>query len=378
MKRLVFLVMILISSCQSGSEPTHYAGYLELSAHGALEELNSGVSNKSVNVDNYLVYIYNHNGVLVSGYPKFYGEMAERVTLVAGDYKIKVLSTAETNFPFPTQELEEAWVYEGAQEFVINSDELTYVEVTASLLTAKIELNLTEEFKLGYPDYSFNISGIVLDANNTEAVYVEGGKKIYTVLSYTENSEKVYRTFASKEPIPKGAHVTMNFSYEGGTLNTGDSNFGIVVDSTLDPYEINWDINDGDLSNTDPISEKGGEYNPYVVEEAKLLQDSSYAWVEGYIVGYIKSSVNVVSNYREAGDSNIAIASSPDETNVFKMLFVELPGANSEARKALGINLTQGASLGYHVKLKGTLEKYYSREGLKGVNNADEYRIISK
>ncbi|MFV0522002.1 MAG: DUF6359 domain-containing protein [Mangrovibacterium sp.] len=374
---LFLLVLIIFQSCKFSSSSYVGMGYLELKTNvEALQELDKKIDLKSAETNDYMIYIYNHNGVLLSGYPKSYGEMASQITLTAGQYQVKVYSEALEKFPFPTQE--EMWIYSGSQDFIINPDDVTKVEVTASLLTSKLEIVLTEEFQLGYPDYIFNIDGILLSSDKMDAIYVEGGKKQQVVLSYTENSEKVYRTFLTSEPLPKGTVVTLNFDYEGGTLETGDSNFNIIVDSSLDTTNINWDIADGELSNTDPTLEKGGKYNPYTISEAKARQDGSYAWVEGYIVGYIKSSINVITNYEEAKDSNIAIASTPGETNVANMLFVELSGSSSNVRKALGLSSTKGASFGYGVKLKGTLEKYYTAEGLKGVNTTDEYEIISR
>ncbi|MFV0365574.1 MAG: DUF6359 domain-containing protein [Mangrovibacterium sp.] len=85
-----------------------------------------------------------------------------------------------------------------------------------------------------------------------------------------------------------------------------------------------------------------------------------------------------MTDYLEAADSNIAIASAKGETNIENMLFVELPSSSAGIRSALGINATSGASLNYQVKLKGVLETYYSRSGLRGVNGADEYEIVNK
>lgn len=367
--------LLLFSSCKFESGAVIGSGYLELkTSREALQEL-SGNSTKNTDTDKYLVYIYNQNNKLISGYPKVYGEMAKQVTLTTGQYTVKVYSTSPNDFPFPTQEESNAWVYFGMQSFTIASDEVSKVDIKTGLLTSKLLLDLSEDFCLGYPDYTFNISGVLLHAQNKNAVFVEGGKKIQIILSYTENSKKVYRTFKSEEPLPLGEVVTMHFDYEGGSLEVGDSNFNITTDSEMGASDIYWNINDGELSDKDPVAEKGGIYNPYNVTEARAKQDGSEVWVQGYIVGYIKSSITIISDYSEAKDSNIAIALEPGETDPEKMLFVEL-GANSDVRTDLGISSTKGASLGYLVKLKGILETYYTKAGLKGVSKKEEYEVV--
>jgi len=124
--------------------------------------------------------------------------------------------------------------------------------------------------------------------------------------------------------------------------------------------------------------------NPYTVEEAMLEsnQTGAEAWVQGYIVGYVvydpDQNHTVTRDWNEATDTNVAIALSPDETEKTNMLFVQLSGAGSDARTNLGLNSTQGASLGNEVKFNGTLEAYFGVAGLKGVQNAEDYEIINQ
>lgn len=82
--------------------------------------------------------------------------------------------------------------------------------------------------------------------------------------------------------------------------------------------------------------------------------------VEGYIVGYAKSETSYVV---EAGDdNNIAIADTPGETDVTKMLYIQL---TASYRSEFGLK-TNPSNLGKKVVITGSLEKYFSNHaGLK-------------
>lgn len=140
------------------------------------------------------------------------------------------------------------------------------------------------------------------------------------------------------------------------------------------------DFKYGDYNITPP-AEGGTKEDPYTVEEAIGIQDGSTAWVEGYIVGFIVygDPVTVTNDPTQfASDTNIAIATSADETDTSKMLYVQLSGTDSEARTQLGLSSTSGGSLGYKVKLNGELKNYFGdHAGLKGISSADEFEIIT-
>ena len=72
--------------------------------------------------------------------------------------------------------------------------------------------------------------------------------------------------------------------------------------------------------------------------------------VEGYIVGFAKSetSYSVIAD----SDTNIAIADTPGETDVTKMLYIQLP---SSYRANFGL-YTNPSNLGKKVRITGSLE----------------------
>lgn len=90
-----------------------------------------------------------------------------------------------------------------------------------------------------------------------------------------------------------------------------------------------------------------------------IANNSGIATVRGYIVGYVKSATSVVTTGVE--DTNIAIADNPNETDVSKMLFVQL---TSSYRSEFGLK-SNPAALGKQIDVTGNLEAYFTKAGLK-------------
>ncbi|WP_233192860.1 DUF6359 domain-containing protein [Sporosarcina sp. P29] len=94
------------------------------------------------------------------------------------------------------------------------------------------------------------------------------------------------------------------------------------------------------------------------VEEARANNEGT-ATVSGYIVGFVVSATNVVPV--ATGDTNIAIASKAGETDVTKMLFVQLP---TNLRSEWGLQ-TNPDLVGQQVLVTGNLKAYFTSPGLK-------------
>lgn len=93
-------------------------------------------------------------------------------------------------------------------------------------------------------------------------------------------------------------------------------------------------------------------------------QGSSKGVVEGYIVGYTESSSKYTKDPAKFGDTNVAIADSPNETDPEKIMPVQLP--KGDVRTAVNVK-DHPENVGKKVQLTGTLELYFSSPGLKSV-----------
>lgn len=103
------------------------------------------------------------------------------------------------------------------------------------------------------------------------------------------------------------------------------------------------------------------------VDEAIALDnDGSTQKVRGYIVGYVTGPGNVSrDNFEE--DYNFALASNPGETDIDRMVFIQLQGV---ARAEFGLK-SNPENLDKEIFATGSLEKYFSHNGVKGVTEVE-------
>ncbi|WDV08701.1 chitobiase/beta-hexosaminidase C-terminal domain-containing protein [Lysinibacillus irui] len=123
----------------------------------------------------------------------------------------------------------------------------------------------------------------------------------------------------------------------------------LLVISMILPY---FTVVKADTTEAIGVGEAVNQFDPTTVK--------SNVTVEGYIVGFAKSetSYSVIAD----SDTNIAIADTPGETEVTKMLYIQLP---SSYRANFGL-YTNPSNLGKKVKITGSLEKYFGNHaGLK-------------
>lgn len=115
------------------------------------------------------------------------------------------------------------------------------------------------------------------------------------------------------------------------------------------------------------IVAKAEQEQVLTVDEAIQLfqqQGKKQAVVEGYIVGYTQNPGKYTKDPAKFGDTNVAIAASPDEVNADKIMPVQLP--IGEVRKAVNVK-DHPENIGKKVRLTGTLDSYFSSPGLKSV-----------
>src|SRR5690606_14764825 len=127
--------------------------------------------------------------------------------------------------------------------------------------------------------------------------------------------------------------------------------FLLVISMILPHFAVTKAETTGAIGVGDAIS----QFNP-----ASVKPDVT---VEGYIVGFAKSETSYVIEAET--DTNIAIADNPGETDVTKMLYIQLPNSPASIRAEFGLKSNPG-NLGKKVVITGSLEKYFGNHaGLK-------------
>jgi hypothetical protein len=172
-------------------------------------------------------------------------------------------------------------------------------------------------------------------------------------------SNNNYATF-SDQTVPDGSGSI------SGILNTFGANYQIA----------NTKIEDLDLTGArftveNPGGGTGVKDDPYDAPFVLSAADdgSIKGWVKGYIIGTIPSTGSATLEGPFSVNTNMLIAASADETDVTKMVSVQLP--SGAIREALNL-VDNSANHKKEVIVLGSLEYYY---GFKGVKSLTGYWI---
>ncbi|MFH1120760.1 MAG: DUF5689 domain-containing protein [Bacteroidota bacterium] len=199
--------------------------------------------------------------------------------------------------------------------------------------------------------------------------FADGGKDIWATKLYSASNHTMtdqagneivvrtssYANFAS-DTIPRG------FGTITGILTRFNSTWQVTIRDTSDIQDFS------NIIPPPPGSGSGTFEDPYDVARGIGSSGTDPVWVEGYIVGAYETDVdpfaaNFASPFRT--NSNLLIADSPAETNVFNCMPVQLP--SGAIRDALNL-VTVPGNQGKLVKVLGTLESYFSLPGIKNLS----------
>lgn len=130
----------------------------------------------------------------------------------------------------------------------------------------------------------------------------------------------------------------------------------------------------------------GTKVNPYTVSDRILLAENdgtvwsgTYYWVTGYILGAAKRYNESFDGICYNDNLSIVIAQTPDETDMNKIVTVQI---GQEAREALNV-VSHPENVGKEVSVFGTLltdkgsPLYLGKPGVRDVNNNDQYVLNS-
>lgn len=153
--------------------------------------------------------------------------------------------------------------------------------------------------------------------------------------------------------------------------NSGDVTFKGVAGSTTITANFggNEDYNPASASyilNVVDPNTPGAEDNPYTVASviANNNKTANDVWVKGYIVGTVVNNIFTFST-TGAVDSNLILADDANCTDSSAAIPVALPSGT--IRDALNLS-TNETNLGKLVLVKGNLEKYFSKTGVKSTS----------
>lgn len=128
----------------------------------------------------------------------------------------------------------------------------------------------------------------------------------------------------------------------------------------------------GDVPNGTVVTEEdGSQEKPFTVTNALIQEAKTGVWVKGYIVGYVYGQKiadgKVFGSDTCTVQTNLLIASTPDEKDYTKCMPVQLP--KGDIRTGLNLKDNKG-NIRQEVLLLGDLATYYGVPGVKNVTAA--------
>ena len=170
--------------------------------------------------------------------------------------------------------------------------------------------------------------------------------------------------------------LTVTYASNNGTVAVVDENTGALVynetaagtakitasfagDDRYYPGSADYTINI-----VDP-SVKGTKYNPYTVAEViDGTATGSNVYVLGYIVGEYPTSGTTITTSSFTTDANIALADA-FSTSTPKASAIPVQLNTTALKNAWGNKTNKGATMGYQILVKGTIDTYFSVNGIK-------------
>ena len=201
---------------------------------------------------------------------------------------------------------------------------------------------------LSYTTTSFDI---MLNDNSFEAPTLNNPNNL-TGITYTSNNEEVALVgendgvLAYDETKVGTAMITASFA-GNDWYKAGSANYTInIIDPTV----------------------KGSKYNPYTVAEVNTGDYSGSNYVKGYIVGFFSGKDSEAAT---SGNSNFALADTPDDKSGATTIAVQLP--SGAIRNAW--NIDDNDVIGMEVLVYGNITGYFTNK--TGVKSTSSISAVS-
>jgi len=210
--------------------------------------------------------------------------------------------------------------------------------------------------KISVNPNAFDFGNIFQPAQSKEAFTVVGKRLTDSISLSTDNSN--FTIDVEKMPAA------------GGTFNVS------CTATTAGEYKGNVILTSGSVTTQFPVSAnfiacvgRGTESNPFTVEDIANLSGEENIWVVGYIVGSFKKAGQMAVT-EDSIKTNIALALTPDETDIKKCIAVKL--GSGAVRDSLAPVLN-AAALGRCVRVQGTVGAYLGTTGISSDVNASKW-----
>ena len=154
-------------------------------------------------------------------------------------------------------------------------------------------------------------------------------------------------------------------------MNSGNPGKDLLVDDASLKTEDGGIVGGVEEPDPEPSEADGTEAHPYSAADVITLNSTQKGpfYVKAYIIGAANGAMDKIQTSGFSGDTNIVIADKQGETEVSKLVPVQLP--SGAIRTAWGLK-TNPDKLGKQVVIQANLENYFSVPGLKSPTSITE------
>lgn len=179
------------------------------------------------------------------------------------------------------------------------------------------------------------------------------------------NNEQIYRS--SLTSVMPGDTLAQSTLHSLNVTLFTDEEAAILETVSITPWTTPPSVSvTADRTESIPPEVKGLITAPYTVTEAQAAQGELAVWVKGYIVGAFDHNIdNFVTDTTGQVTTNIALSDNMSETDISKMIPVNITGSISDA-----LNIVDNpGNINRLVLIKGDLAEYYSVPALREVTD---------
>ncbi|MCF0175767.1 MAG: DUF4493 domain-containing protein [Bacteroidales bacterium] len=307
-------------------------------------------------VSDFLLEVTSSDGKSV--YNGKYGASPEHLSVEAGSYSVKVLSTTFKSPAFS------APLYGDEQIVVVKAGQNVDVRMSCSLKNCGVRIRTDASFLTSCPNSTIHVKSsegsLMYGYSERRVAYFNPGRISVVMSGGSGDKVLLTRELSARDILDLG----LSASSQSTTSQSASPSIKVAVDTSRNWLGENYEIGG---------SSKGGDISDaYTIAQARDNTDAEDVWVAGYIVGGdLTSSTNGISFQAPfTSATNIALADRSTASAKSSCLSVQLPSGS--VRDAL--NLRDNPSLlGRKVYIKGDLvEAYY---GIPGIKNITEYKF---
>ncbi len=214
-------------------------------------------------------------------------------------------------------------------------------------------------------DFGTLIMGESTSATKTLSVFGSNLTKEVNVSLAGDNAAYFAIDKTSFSPTNNEINGQINITYTPTQKGTNHSATLTLKSDEINDIVVNLTGGLGERS----TSGNGAKETPYTTSDViSLGSPGTTAWVEGYVLGAASGgNTGGISSIVTNVNSNIALASVQGETDMTKVIPVQLP-YGSNARTSLNV-VDNPSIIGKSVKVYGTLSSYFTVPGVKSITD---------